>query len=161
MRTLSRYLVLSLAVVGLSGLVQACARPEPEAVTLDAFKSMRWLDGRWVGSGGAYAAFYEEYRITDDSSIVRLAFADSTFATPSDTALIEWRAGSASSGDVGVRKYSLVSIHGDTVRFAPATEGRSGFTWIRLSDSTWRAVLDATPANIVYEMRRIPNTSTP
>jgi hypothetical protein len=161
MQTPHRHLIPSLAatLLALSGLVQACAKPEP--ITQEQFSTLRWLDGRWFGSGGAYPAFYEEYQVIDDSTIVQRNFPDSTFTNASDSAFIELRGGAGQKGDPGTIQYRIAHVRGDTVRFEPAREGRSGFTWIRLSDSAWRAVLDGSPNPTVYEMRRISPPPAP
>ena len=57
-------------------LIVACASSEPAeeaapttaAVSLDEFRQLQWIAGTWRGSGGAYPAFYEEYRFIGKSA---------------------------------------------------------------------------------------------
>lgn len=159
---------MRLSLLGsLQGLVAVtlalCCIPGPEAlaqstpiatISRDAFASLRWLAGRWVGSGGGYAAFYEEYVVLNDSTIEQREFPDATFARPSATSTIEWRGGTAHKLRGGRAQSRLARVHGDTARFESVTPGRGGFTWIRLGEHRWRAVLDGRHAPTIYTLER-------
>jgi hypothetical protein len=145
---------LALLVAGHS--LHAQATPAQSSISLKSFSSLRWLAGRWVGSGGGFAAFYEEYRLLNDSTIEQRTFPDSTFGTPDGTSTIEWRAGAAQKLRRGRADTQIARIVGDTSRFEPARTGVGGFTWIRISDREWRAVLDGPSGRppTIYQMRR-------
>lgn len=123
-------------------------------VTRGAFASLSWLSGRWVGSGGGYAAFYEEYRFLNDSTIEQRTFPDSAFSTPDGVSTIEWRAGAARKIRRGAAETRIARVAGDTVRFEPLVPGRMGFTWIRVSANEWRAILDGRNGPTIYALRR-------
>jgi len=132
------------------------AAQQDAPITKAAFASLRWLEGRWVGSGGGYAAFHEEYVFLNDSTIEQREHADSTFGVPRRTSTIEWRAGRVLKRRDGRAETQVVRIAGDTARFEPVVAGRGGFTWHRVADGHWRALLDragATP--VVYDLRRV------
>lgn len=120
----------------------------------EAFASLRWLEGRWVGSGGGFDAFYEEYRVLNDSTLEQRTFPDSTFSTPDGTSTIEFRGGAIVKGRGGNVETRVARIAGDTARFEPVMAGRQGFTWHRVSRDEWRAVLDRPTEPVVYTLKR-------
>ena len=125
--------------------------PAPVTVSLDEFRQLQWIAGAWRGSGGAYAAFYEEYRLVDDSTIQMRAFADSTFGAANDSSRIELRNGTVRSGD-----YVVVALTPDSIRFAQT--GRGGHTFTRTSADEWTATLHPSTTGgqaTVYIMRRL------
>lgn len=123
-------------------------------ISRDAFRSLRWLEGRWVGSGGGYSAFYEEYVFVNDSTIEQREHADSIFGTPRRVSTIAWRNGTVHKGRGDNIESRLVRIHGDSARFEPLAAGRRGFTWLRVGEGRWRAVLDGPAQPVVYDLRR-------
>ena len=145
--------------------VWACHRPAlvggqqrtPPRVTLVRFQQLRWLSGAWRGSGGAYPAFFEEYRVLNDSTIVMRSFPDSTFTRASDSSSIEWRNGvvynrSARSASIAIE------LSGTSVHFVREGAARGGFTFNRQSADQWTATLHAsTPggSETLYVMRRM------
>jgi hypothetical protein len=115
------------------------------------------LSGAWRGSGGAYPAFFEEYRVLNDSTIVMQSFPDSTFTHASDSSRIEWRNGVVY--DRSARSASIaIELSGTSVHFVREGTARGGFTFSRQSADQWTATLHAsTPGGgeTVYVMRRI------
>jgi hypothetical protein len=122
-----------------------------------ALASLRCLDGRWRGSGGGYAAFFEEYRFVDDSTLEQRTFADSTFTVTSDSSVIEARGGQVTKRRGNALQHVLVRVTGDTLRFERPAGSHTGFTWVRQSADAWRAYLDgrAGAAPTVYVLRRL------
>ncbi len=123
-------------------------------VSRQAFSSLKWLEGRWRGSGGGYSAFYEEYRFLNDTTIEQREYSDSTFAQPRNTSRIVWSSGVAQKSRRGSVQSRVARIAGDTARFESAN-GPGGFTWIRVSNDEWLALLDGRPAPVRYSMKRL------
>jgi hypothetical protein len=145
--------------------VAACSSPEvkqeevpsPVTVTLDEFRQLQWIAGSWRGSGGAYPAFFEEYRVVDDSTIQMRAFSDSTFSVVSDSSWIELRSGQVRSRG-GDRQNVAIALSSDSVRFARPGIAHGGHTFTRSSADEWTATLHpGSPEGqpTVYVMRRV------
>lgn len=135
------------------------AAPAPAAVTasLDQFRQLQWIGGRWLGSGGAYPAFYEEYQVVDDSTVQMRAFSDSTFSTATDSSWIELRNGGIRSRS-GNSESIVVGLSADSVRFARPGSASGGHTFTRVSADEWKATLHPRSAGAqptIYVMRRI------
>lgn len=147
--------VLLLGVPASAGMLAAQRQAAP--ATLAQFRELDWLSGRWRGSGGAYPAFFEEYRLINDSTILMRGFADSTFRAATDSSWIELRKGIVSKR--GERAPSVaIELSTGRVRFAREGSERGGFTWTRVSPDQWTATLHpVTPggAETVYVMRRM------
>jgi hypothetical protein len=151
--------VVAVLLFGLVGVALPLAAQQQTAprVTLAQFQELRWLAGAWRGSGGAYPAFFEEYRVLNDSTIVMRSFPDSTFTRASDSSSIVWRNGivfnrSARSTSVAIE------LSGTSVHFVREGATRGGFTFSRQSADQWTATLHAsTPggSETVYVMRRM------
>lgn len=130
--------------------------PEPAEVSAEEFAGLSWLEGRWLGSGGGYDAFYEAYRFVDPGTIEQTTYPDETFAEADGRSTMELRDGHVGKFRNGVRESFLARLAGDTLRFERPS-GRPGFTWIRITDDEWHAILDrpggAEP--VVYVLRRV------
>ena len=157
-----RFVILALVTLACSSGERALAdeagpAPAPLTVTLDEFRQVQWIAGTWLGSGGAYPAFYEEYRVVDDSTIQMRAFSDSTLSTSTDSSWIEFRNGSVGKRGVD-RSYVVVALSPDSVRFAPPGVTTGGHTFRRVSEDEWTATLHpSSPGGqvTVYTMRRL------
>ena len=126
-------------------------------VSLEEFRQLQWIAGSWRGSGGAYPAFFEEYRVIDDSTIQMRAFSDSTFSVATDSSWIELRSGAVQSRGVD-RTYIGVGFGPDSVRFAQPGVAMGGHTFTRTSADEWTATLHPSRADrqpTVYVMRRV------
>ena len=162
---------MHLRTVGIAVIGFACVSPEtqqqttdssaPAVVTLDQFRQLDWIVGLWKGSGGAYPAFFEEYRIVDDSTIQMRALSDSTFSVATDSSWIEFR-----NGQIGKRRadreYVVIAASADSVRFA--APGSGGHTFTRTAADEWVATLhpiDPGGQTTVYTMRRFTRTRPP
>jgi hypothetical protein len=131
--------------------------PSPASVTKQRFRQLQWIAGQWRGSGGSYAAFFEEYRVLDDSTVGMRSFSDSTLRTATDSSVIEWRNGRVQSRSAR-STYVAVEFTSTTVRFARPGAAGGGHTFSRVSANEWKATLH--PASTggqatVYTMRRI------
>ncbi len=132
------------------------AQGSPAPISREAFASLRWLEGRWVGSGGGYTAFYEEYRFVNDSTIEQVEFgSDSTFSRGQGRSPIEWRAGSAVKSRNGQAQSRLARVSGDTAVFENVRTGQRAFIWYRVSADEWRAVLGRPDSPTIYTLRRV------
>jgi hypothetical protein len=133
------------------------AVPAPITASLDEFRQLQWIAGRWLGSGGAYPAFYEEYRVADDSTIQMRAFADSTFSAATDSSWIEFRNGGIRSRSDN-RESMVVALSADSVRFARPGSTAGGHTFKSVSADEWRATLHPQSSSgqpTIYIMRRV------
>jgi len=133
------------------------AASAPATVSLKEFRQLQWIAGTWRGSGGAYPAFHEEYRVIDDSTIQMRAFSDSTFSTATDSSMIEFRGGAVQSRGAE-RTYIALAVAADSIRFAQAGVALGGHTFTRVSADEWTATLHPSRAGdqaTVYIMRRI------
>lgn len=144
------------------GLALACrpaqdAPPRAVPVSRAQFADLQWITGTWRGSGGAYAAFFEEYRVIDDSTLGMRAFADSTLRVVTDSSTIALRNGMVQSGG-GTSSYVAVELAPGSIRFIRPGGTSGGHTFTRVSADEWTATLhpaspDGQPT--VYTMRRV------
>lgn len=139
-----------LALFTLAPRLAAQAAPMPTAelvpVTAAQFQGLRWLEGVWRGSGGDYPSFFEDFRWTDDSTVDRHTYADSTLARVTETSQLLLRGGRLHQARNGTLRGGAVLLRGDSLRFA------SGVLWIRRSNDHWTAILGN--GRVVYELRR-------
>ncbi len=156
-----RYHTLSLVVaLSLAPALTPSARAQAPlaGVTAAQFHQLEWLEGTWLGSGGAYPAFYEEYRRINDSTVQMRAFSDSTLRTARDSSLIEWRQGAITKSRGGRVQYLAVLLEPDRIRFLPPGTATGGFTFARRSRDEWTATLHPSAPGrpeTVYTMRRL------
>ncbi len=145
------------ALVLLPSLNIVAQQPAAAAVTLQQFGKLKWLVGAWQGSGGGYPAFFEDYRMLDDSTIGMRSFAGADLSKVKDSARIELRGGAVYHHGRGSREVA-VEFTGGTIHFVPAANGRGGFTFSRQAADLWIATLHSdTPGGreIIYTMRRL------
>ncbi len=132
--------------------------PPPVQVSSSAFNALRWLEGRWVGSGETQPPFYEAYEFIDDSTAVSRSYGDSTFRQVTDSSVIQLRSGTLESVSE-TRRYVATAIGPDSVHFAPGAGAGNSFTWKRRSPTEWTAVLTPSPgsgrAPVTYQMRKL------
>lgn len=150
MRTSLLFPVASIIVLG---ACRAASQSPAATVSREQFKQLEWIAGTWRGSGGAYPAFFEEYRFVDDTTIRMRAFADSTLRTVTDSSVIAWRDGKIQSRDNVVVEFSPTSV-----RFKRPSATAGGHTFTRVSADEWTATLHPAQSGgqaTVYVMRRI------
>lgn len=113
---------------------------EPMPVTVEQFRSLAWLEGRWRGTLADTAPFFERYRFQDDSTMGKWTYADSLGTQVSDSGWIWLRSGIVTSGD-SARGYVLTALDSGSAHFKPRGAAINAFTWRRTSDSSWTATL--------------------
>lgn len=149
-----------LVVSGLVGVALGCGDPEqlgtsraPDSMvavpparvdsgtfTIDEFRGLAWLHGRWRGFMPDGRTFFEEYEFVDDSTILMRAFVDSSFTTPSDSARITLRGGTVASQGPGAR-WVATRLDATGADFAPQRGAGNAFTWSREDSTKWNAVI--------------------
>jgi hypothetical protein len=149
--------LIPFACVLLLSACPASSSPSAATVSREQFKQLEWIAGTWRGSGGAYPAFFEEYRFLNDTTILMRSLADSTLRTATDSSLIEWRGGTIRSGSD--RSPSVAFEFSSTsVRFNQPGASTGGHTFTRVSADEWTATLHPAASGgqaTVYVMRRI------
>jgi len=145
------------------------AAPIPPKVA-DDLRALRWIDGTWRGTGEGTAAFYERYRLIDDSTLVVESLADSTRTRVSDTTRFLLRGGALTSvpggsGEPtpGAPRWFASALGADSARFEPLSAVRNTFVWRRGSsldaweaELRWPATATRPARRVVYAMRRLP-----
>jgi hypothetical protein len=145
-------LLLSMA----TGPIAGQEAPAPAELTATDFAGLAWLEGRWLGSGGGYDAFYEAYRLVNDSTLEQTTYPDESFDEPDGVSTLELRDGQAIKYRDGEAESMIARLAGDTIRFERVPPRRGGFTWIRIADDEWRAILDRPSGDpVVYTLRRV------
>lgn len=130
----------------------------PGTFTLDDFRRLHWIAGRWRGTMPDGKSFYEQYRVVNDSTIEMSGHTDSTFAPSTDGSRIMLRDKRVVS-ESATSRYVATRLDSAGVDFTPE-RGRNAFTWARESDARWTATLRWTdaqgqPQTVVYPMQRI------
>ena len=148
-------MLLTLIVPGLS----QASRREQSAVTPRQFRQLTWLVGRWRGSGRFVPAFYEQYRVRDDSTIAMTAFKDSTFgAETADSSTIELRGGRVRTR-TPTSVYEAIELSATSVRFRRVGATDGGHRFDRVSRDEWNATLyprGAGTDTTILHLRRMP-----
>lgn len=151
--------LLAISLAPLCASAQQSAGPKAAVVTREAFQQLRWLEGKWRGSGGAYPEFFERYRFLDDSTIVMENFPDATFKTPSGRHLYELRNRQLVAR--GSSESVADQLDKTSVTFHSTSGAPNSYSWERQSPDAWVAVLTAPatssrPAQVVtYQMKRV------
>lgn len=131
----------------------------PQAIPLSQFRELRWLIGRWKGSGRWSRAFYEQYRFRDDSTIAMTAYTDSTFLSETaDSSVIEWRSGQVRSRTPRLTHEAIEFAPG-RIRFRRVGEAGGGYRFTSLSQDEWTATIfprGTGTDTTVFSMRRVP-----
>lgn len=134
----------------------------PVTVTLDDFRRLHWLNGRWRGFMADGKTFYESYEIQNDSTIVMTGYPDSTFTRATDNSRIVLRGGNVvnEAGSGGGPQWIASRLDSTGVDFAPGRGAQNAFTWARESPTKWTATLrwtdrDGRPQTTVYALHKI------
>ena len=134
---------------------------QPGTFTVDDFRRLHWMAGRWRGSAPEGTSFYEEYSVPNDSTIEQMSYKDSTFSAVTERSRIELRGGRVTNEGATAR-WVASRLDSTGVDFAPDKGARNAFTWTREGNDRWTATLrwnsDKGPQTVVYRMQRIaPN----
>jgi hypothetical protein len=123
-------------------------------------KSLAWLYGRWRGTQPNGNAFFEGYRLLNDSTIRTYNYADSVSVVPTDSGAISLRGGKITTGS-GATIWAVSRLDDGLVVFDPVQGARNSFMWRRDSATQWTATLgwpataDRPGREVVYVMRKI------
>jgi hypothetical protein len=128
--------------------VHAAAQAQTSRALSAAFASIRWLEGRWVGSGGQFKAFYEEYVMLNDSTIEQREVSDSTFTKVKPQGYIILRRGEIAKLNEDERQEAKISVVADTMTFTQPSGQK--YRWIKTKEG-WKAEL----GSVTYLMRKI------
>lgn len=126
------------------------------SVSATQFASLAWLSGRWRGSDATGASFFEAYVPLTPTTVRTYSYAESTFAAPSDSGLLQLRGDTLFSGSPTMQ---WVATHVDSARieFSPWRGASNRFVWQRTAPGGWTATLEwdsaGMPKQRVYEMR--------
>lgn len=146
-------------VVGLALLAACASTQEPESVfTSEDFAQLRFLEGRWEGTGPDGKPFYEQYAFTSEGEMRSTRFTDATFSEAEDGSVV------ALDGDRVVSTWGEFTWQASELAagracFAPVN-APSSFCWERLSDSSARVTQRWTdehgkPQHYVVPLRRL------
>jgi hypothetical protein len=122
------------ATAGAPAPVPAAAR-----LALADFRKLKWLEGSWRGRTEGGGAFYERYRVINDSTIAMGAY-DSTFKVKTDSAMIGLRKGAVIDEGGGPRWYAT-RLDSTMVEFQNPNDAKRRFNWTRESKDRWTARL--------------------
>lgn len=161
--TISRSLAIVLLLVG----CQAAERPEAEiagaaeaaSVTAADFRTIRWIEGTWRGTGGGVEPFVERYRLVDDSTLLRETFTDSSLSSIGDSALIVLR-GSRVVEPAEDPRWQVTAFDSSSWRFESLERPGHAFTWRMEAPDRWTADLESrdasgAPQTRMYTLERL------
>ena len=132
----------------------------PARIDRAQLAALRWLEGRWRGTGDDTPTFFERYSFPTDSTMVAVSYRDSTMTSVADSSIYTLNDGQFSNTGNGPH-WVLAAIGGDSLRFEPLARASNSFTWRRISDDEWSAVLGKpasggdSASSRRYTMRRI------
>ncbi len=144
-------------------LMVAACRPAdagPAAVTAADFRTIRWIEGTWRGTGGGVEPFFEQYRMRDDTTLARYSFADSSLATVGDSAHIVLRGGRVVE-PAHDPAWQVTAFDSASWRFEHLREPGRAYTWRSVSADQWTARLEwldaqGTRQERLYTLERMP-----
>ena len=132
--------------------------PTPGAFTKADFAKLRWIEGKWRGFMPDGKTFYESYTWENDSTIVKLSFADTTFTNGTDRSTIALR-GTTVADESATARYVATRLDSIGVDFAPERGANNSFTFLRQDATKWDATIRFTdakgqPQTVVYALHR-------
>lgn len=119
------------ALVLASVLMSAGAVPEPSArpFTLTEFAQLKFLTGRWKGTGPDGKDFYEEYDFPAAHTLRSRRYPDASFSTSTDSSTVSFDNGEVISR-WGEFSWKATQISAEDACFAPVN-APSSFCWQR------------------------------
>jgi len=129
---------------------------KPSHHTRAEFQSLAWLKGDWRGTGEK-RPFFERYEMVNDSMIQIHYYADSTRSVESGRGRVYLSDGLIyHTADGGI--WVAAQLDSTGIHFVPYQGAHNSFRWIRLSSTTWEAVLQFEGGREArYELTRISN----
>lgn len=134
--------------------------PTPIQITVADLAKLRWIEGRWMGSGGGVPTFFERYKFENDSTLLVETLADETGSKVTEESRFELKDGhfghsEAESGSVAT------AFDGNSITFSPLGKSRNSFRFQRETASSWKAILnwvdkDGVAKERIYTMDRLP-----
>ena len=111
-----------------------------EAFTINDFKKLKWLEGKWEGTAAGEQPFYEQYQFLNDSTLAMLYFKDASFTGKPDTGWVYLKEKNIVHRS-GNALWKLTSLKEKEIVFEPINVKR-GFVWRKENNDQWDAVLD-------------------
>lgn len=122
----------------------------PMKMMLADFKRLKFLEGKWRGTGYK-TPFFESYRFVNDSTIESSTSDDVTVAKLEPGSKIVFRNGSIYSEKDGRANWAVTRIDQDGFRFT-AINRPGFFVWKGVKPNEWTALLSG---GTVYRMHRV------
>lgn len=129
----------------------------PAVVTENELQRLRWIEGDWWGIEPNGEKFFEGYHFRDDSTMVTLTYADSTYGKLAGSGTIELRRNILTSRG-GELAWTATVVSAKEVRFDPIGKANNSFTWVRQDADHWLATLYWKNENGVVEQRNFRMT---
>lgn len=130
--------------------------PSPQNITTDDLKKLRWIEGRWRGTGETQPPFFERYRFENDSTLVMEELADESLSKVNRTSRYELK-----DGQFGNGRYVATALDDTSITFWPLAQARNSFRWQSESKDAWKAILTlpataTSPAKeTIYKLERL------
>ena len=134
--------------------------PTPLQMTVADLAKLRWIEGRWMGTGGGVPTFFERYKFEDDSTLLVETLADESGSKVTDVSRFELKDGhfGHSEGESGS---VATAFDGNSITFSPLGKSRNSFRFQHETTGKWKAILnwvdkDGVAKERVYTMDRLP-----
>ena len=146
------HLAVLLVAFVISSFVQS---QEANRYTGQHFKSLRWLEGTWKGTGSGEAPFYEKLEFVNDTLMQITYYSDSTL-TKSSTDGGVYLSGGKIYHNYKSAVWELKQMKDKSAEFAPIKRASNSFTWKYNSPDEWTATLftAGNPKGKVYRLQR-------
>lgn len=100
----------------------------------EQFDHLRFLEGRWIGTGPDGQPFYEQYAFVDPTTLESARYKDRSFSERTDSSRVELKDGAIVSS-WNEFTWRVASIAPGKACFDPV-DAPSAFCWERASDET-------------------------
>lgn len=101
------------------------------------FRTMRWIQGSWVGGKGSKLPFYQTFEAANDTTILVTTFADENFSAASESGTFLLTGTHAYYGPE-TASWIVSKWSGNHIEFSPYKGVSTGFTWDKVSDDQIR-----------------------
>jgi hypothetical protein len=120
---------------------------------------LRWLEGRWVGTGPGEPPFYEVYHFVNDSTLEISYYGDAEFSRRTGTGRVYLSVGRIYH-TMGAGQWGATKIDEKGAYFIPERNATNTFNWTYESADSWTAVLRSSATGQervrIYSMKRVP-----